>query len=506
MKYKIVVDKQSRTNPSADRREYEIDIEELRYKGDVHDSLIITKDEDYVMRRLELTQYFVLKELEEPIKEPLPDVNIELFEGDNYIYLIDMAGNKFFAEYLIKNDFVENYTLKSEFNTAMNQTSQKIELMASSKLDKDEFATYLEVNSDAVKVAWNKIAEYIQMMILNGSASLAVLDENKDVLMSLDKTGQHFNEQGQKFGDMGVIAEEKGNDTNKFIAFSVDGEYDSTINNGMAWGIRTKSDNKFYPIFYIKDFYIPPKNSEGVIGDLVLSSGRFILEGINALLEIGGISINGDELDGIFFTGTGNNEVLLHISKGNVVDGASIDILDKIRFFKNKAGSNTFRIGEENGTRVSMTDAGELYATHGTFDDIYCYGEVACKEVRNTSQAEKKCNIEKYDNSALKELLNTDIYYYNYKDDDKGIKRRVGAVIGKKYKCSKEIIATDGKGIDLYSMISVSYKATQEQQGIIENLIERIAQQQSIIENQQEIINNLLARVEKLEAINSEQN
>ena len=38
MKYKIVVDKQSRTNPSADKKEYIIDIEELRFKGNIYDS------------------------------------------------------------------------------------------------------------------------------------------------------------------------------------------------------------------------------------------------------------------------------------------------------------------------------------------------------------------------------------------------------------------------------------------------------------------------------------
>lgn len=217
MKYKIVVDKQSRTNPSNEKREYEVDIEELRCKGNVYDSLIITIEGTYVMRRLKLTEFYVLKELEEPIKEPLENINIELFEGDNYIYLIDMVGNKFYAEYLIKNDFSESYTLKSEFKTAMNQTSQKFEIMASTKLDKDEFATYLEVNSEAVKVAWNKIAEFIQMMIINQNASLAILDNNKKVMMALDKTGQHFYDNETIFANMGV--QKVGE--NRFIAFAV---------------------------------------------------------------------------------------------------------------------------------------------------------------------------------------------------------------------------------------------------------------------------------------------
>lgn len=217
MKYKVVVDKQSRTNPSADKKEYIIDIEELRFKGDVYDSLVITKDEDYVLRRLKLTEFYVLEELEEPIKEPLDNINIELFEGDNYIYLVDMVGNKFYAEYIVKNDFTDMYITESEFRTEIEQTSKKIEIMARTKLDKNEFATYLEVNSEAVKVAWNKIAEFIQMMIINQNASLAILDNNKKVMMALDKTGQHFYDNETIFANMGV--QKVGE--NRFIAFAV---------------------------------------------------------------------------------------------------------------------------------------------------------------------------------------------------------------------------------------------------------------------------------------------
>ena len=135
MKYKIIVDKQSRKNPSPEKKEYEIDIEELRSKGNVHDSLVITKDEDYVVRRLELTKYYVLKELENPVKEPLNDINIKLFEGDNYVYLVDMEGNRIYAEYLIKNDFNDVYITKSEAHSEINQSADKIEISVNKKLE-----------------------------------------------------------------------------------------------------------------------------------------------------------------------------------------------------------------------------------------------------------------------------------------------------------------------------------------------------------------------------------
>lgn len=145
MQYKIIVDKQSSANPSSEKKEYVIDIEELRVKGNVYDSLIITKDETYVMRRLEFTEYHVLKVLEEPIKQPLTEINIELFEGDNYIYLLDMQGNKFTAEYIVKNDFTDLYVTSNEMNSAITQTAQQIELSVNQKLT--GYATTQEMNS-----------------------------------------------------------------------------------------------------------------------------------------------------------------------------------------------------------------------------------------------------------------------------------------------------------------------------------------------------------------------
>ena len=134
MQYKIIVDKQPRTNPSSDKRQYVIDIEELRYLGDIYDSLIITKDVDYVIRRLSLSEYGVLSVLSKEIIQPVDNIDIELFEGDNYIYLADMTGNYIYAEYLLKNEFTDMYITEAEMNTKIQQTYNSIELSVNQKL------------------------------------------------------------------------------------------------------------------------------------------------------------------------------------------------------------------------------------------------------------------------------------------------------------------------------------------------------------------------------------
>ena len=294
MQYKIIVDKQSRTNPSSEKKEYIVDIEELRVKGDVYDSLIITPEEDYVMRRLSLSDLNVLSVLPEPIKQPIPDINIELFEGDNYIYLVDMTGNKFYAEYLIKNDFNNTFATRGEMNSAINQTAQSIELSVnqkfegystteemnsaitqkaneitstvsksyatktelttarseikqttdsissevSKKVGKDEIGTEIIQDYESVQIAWNKISDFIQFI----NAQLQIKDGNKKLLMALDKEGMHFYKANNtQIGDIGLIEGNK-------IVFAVQ--------NGqgfMEWGIKYKDEHSdkeaFYPVF-----------------------------------------------------------------------------------------------------------------------------------------------------------------------------------------------------------------------------------------------------------------
>lgn len=184
MKYTIIVDKQSRINPSNERKQYEIDIEELRVQGDVYDSLVITREETYVMRRLKLSEYHVLSVLEEPIKEVLTELNIELFEGDNYIYLVDMVGNKFYAEYLVKNDFTDTYVTVNQMNSAINQTAGQIELTVNQKLE--GYSTTEEMNS-VIRQTAQEINLEVSKKVGDGEIISKINQSAEKILISGDK-------------------------------------------------------------------------------------------------------------------------------------------------------------------------------------------------------------------------------------------------------------------------------------------------------------------------------
>lgn len=105
-----------------------------------------------------------------------------------------------------------------------------------------------------------------------------------------------------------------------------------------------------------------------------------------------------------------------------------------------------------------------------------------------TSLESQKKNFEKFQN-GLNVIKATEIYKYNLKSQTDNDKKHIGFIIGKNYKYSSEITSVDKDkkevGADIYSMISVAYKAIQEQQ--------------EEIENQNKIIENLIKRIEILE-------
>lgn len=416
MKYKIVVDKQSRTNPSSEKKEYEVDIEELRFKGDVYDSLVITKDEDYVMRRLELTDFYVLKELETPIKEPLENINIELFEGDNYIYLIDMVGNKFYAEYLLKNEFNDTYVIKSEMNTAIDQSAKGIELSVNQKLQ--NYSTTEEMNS-AIDMKANEINTKVEKKVdeetitgaylilkINGDTSEAKLNADKIELSANDilnlLAGNTINLESRNI----VIASAN---------FNVDKDGDVTASNINITGgtINLKDDNtsSSYSCFKISN----------------TSGSRYLY------IKPFELNINNED-----------NKNYIH---SFVTNGTSeIDVA----FKNNKLELHT------------TSEESSIWLTNGNSSTTITPNIITTPLVKQTSLKSKKKNIKKLNVNAIELVKNSDICSYNLKGEKKGSKKHLGLVIGEGYNCPDIVVSEDGQGIEQYSYTSLLYKAFQQ--------------------------------------------
>ncbi len=382
----IIVVKDSKGNS----KEYELGITEpLKQKDGVYDEYVLKDGKAQIIRRINENGTIKAKET----IEDLGQFSIELFDGTNTLSIKNYTA-RLKAKFAIQNDMTNIYASKVEMNSAIEQSAEKVDININKKLEsyskttemnalidvkaeeissqvkekvgKAEVGTYIEQNKEAVKLAWNQISEFIQMMIINNNASFAILDNNKKVLMALDKSGQHFYKSDGKtiFGDMGVQKE----DNDQYIAFSVLSDYNQKTSNGMAWGIKTKSDNKFHPIFYIKNFEMAEKDSDASYGELVLSFCNILLNGISTGIISGNIKMYGDDANNaIQFINTDTGDILLSISTKDLeTEYEKIKILNNISFFKNVGGTNSFKIGNGTNNYVLFEDDGSIGCYGGT--------------------------------------------------------------------------------------------------------------------------------------------
>lgn len=87
------------------------------------------------------------------------------------------------------------------------------------------------------------------------------------------------------------------------------------------------------------------------------------------------------------------------------------------------------------------------------------------------SKRELKKNITPMKDNAIKKVMTTPIYKYNYIDDLDGEVQYTGTIIDE---APVDIVNVDGETINIYSMVSVLWKAVQEQQQLINEQQEQI--------------------------------
>ena len=157
VQYKIIVDTQDRSHPTKNKKTYLLNIDELLTDGTDSDKLVITKDNDYVLRYFKASEFNVMSKLDTPYKEPI-DININLFEGTNFVYIENITGEDIYAEYIIKNDFTDVYVTKNTMNSTISESIDKIELSISQKL-----TDYSKTNDmdDAINTAVKKAKDDI---------------------------------------------------------------------------------------------------------------------------------------------------------------------------------------------------------------------------------------------------------------------------------------------------------------------------------------------------------
>ena len=444
MQYKIIVDKQPSSNPSNEKKEYVIDIEELRVKGDVYDSLNIEMDRTYVTRRLSLSEYGVLSVLEEPIIQELTDVDIKLFEGDNYIYLMDMQGNKFYAEYLVKNDFTDLYVTTNQMNSAITQTAESIELSVNQKLE--GYSTTEEMNSAIQQTASEINAEVEKKVdeetITGAYLILKINGDTSESKLNADKIEISAND------ILNLLAGNTINLTSKNLVlastnFNVDKNGNMTCSNANISGTVTS-------------------NNANITGGSIKVGNNFEVD------TSGNMSCNNATI-------TGGQIVL----EADGQDSSAFNIISSDGEKEFFATSDCIELGafQQSISLYAFATNPYITITDRSYNDtIVASNQITTPKLTQTSLESIKKNINKFTKNATDIISNSDIYEYNLKSDADTDKKMIGFVIGDKYKTPDEVIDKYGQAVSLYSAIGILWKGFQERQAKIDRLEERVEQ------------------------------
>jgi hypothetical protein len=317
---------------------------------------------------------------------------------------------------MAQNIYTTQFATRAEVTSEISQTAQDITLSVDKKLE--NYSTTTEMNS-AIQITANGINQTVSQKV-----------GKDEVVSNINQSAEEIKITGNRF----IV------DSNNF-----------------------KLD----------------KNGNMTCNDATLRNASFVNGAINITQEDGETTLpillnqtkNGNDYNcrlgsgGMQFLQNGQNMARIG---GGATNGGTL-------YLYNQSGINTvFLDGHHNGHGLI-----QMYNSSGTLNIALSSqtGNIKCVTLTQTSLEETKKNFEKLEN-ALDIVKNTDIYKYNFKTEENGEKKHIGAVIGRKYNYSKEITGLDetGKevGIDTYSMVSVLWKALQEQQEKIEELETKI--------------------------------
>ncbi len=508
----LVVDKNGRGNISSEAQKNEIELlEPLRYLNEnVYDEVYIIENNIKLTRKVGLDNNGEKYELETPIESNLGEIHLKSFKNNTYVYVLEPFMLNLYARYLIDNDYIETFATKVEMNTTVTETAEGIMTEVSKKVGEDEFSLLVAQNSEAVKYAWNRISEYIQLEVVDGKVCLAIRNQNNQLLMTIDQEGQHFYDQNKRIVE--TTAMPSSNLPTLF--FNVDGDnvennqgiYNTALGFSVSMTSQSDGNKYYYPMFYWGR--VSTNQNQGVHvkeklifddGDESASQSPFIDKDSGGLVFLikDGSNIMVRTLNGktVAIIGQGNI-TLLDSNQNSVIElyqntggGYTLNFTNgsisaQTIFADNLYLSNTgyLSLGHVeaenvpdvcNCSTVSIAQSGSyLYVTTKNDGSQYYFSPDW------TSDARLKNNIETSNKNSLELIKAIPHYAFDWKKDGKH--EDIGYI-------AQELENIDKRLVNKYEIVDenneiVDYNWTINERYIIANLTKAVQQQQELID------------------------
>ena len=366
-------------------------------------------------------------------------------------------------------------------------------LLDNKKVDNAEIGTKITQNYESVQIAWNSISEFIKFL----NAMLQILDKNKKLLMSLDKTGMHFFNSGKEIGNIGI--------NNAEVSFYINGDVSGS---SMSWGINKtiNGEMKYFPVFSYSGYNTDSGTEFG---------GKFLLEAPLIMQEktlflgqdMNSSYIQGQQTDNRKKTTIGNTDDLyVYNSAGNlilVLNSSYLKLYEQLEMYADPlaAGGYDFNFKDNSLIGIDRISAsGEISGNNGTFNDIansdnirrfnntgtdYLIavlkssaggGSIYCQNANSDKKFKK--NIKDAEISAVDTIMKIRHRQYDWKSNGKH--EYVGYIAQELEKVNPNLVSVIKENseetylLNEKALIATATKAIQEQQKQIEKLKEEI--------------------------------
>lgn len=446
----LVVDKTR--NLSDEARIIELPVKNLYAKDDVYDEFVVEKNRAKLIHRLILNQG-ELQPSQQEFVEDLGEVDIQLFEGDNYIYLYSLIndGAIYEIDYTIPSEFTDTFATEVYVNSSIEQTANQILLQVNEKVDEEEIIAKLNV----------AVEDGQGIVELKGNS---VIIESDNFTLDAD---------GRIDATSGEVGGFELTDTTFEAPTSITYNFtqaDRTKLYNYLLGTQTLTDEEFELYDITGDGYLSAidygimtaliNGRYNVDGDTSQTiKGRFIIDSSDPKHAVKIINESRDTTSteiGLFAVKTQNIDAsYIKTDAITLGDHLTFDSDDYYFYIHPSQLMLSKKVASGGNTNIITLDATN--------------GNITCVSLTQTSLAESKKNFEKLTNA--KEILrDTDIYKYNFKGEEDTDKKHIGFVIGDDFNYSKDITPAENNGADIYAMTSVLWQVVKEQQEEIDEL------------------------------------
>ena len=484
--FTLVLDTQGRAEKSKNAIEIDILLgEPLRNIEEVRDYLSIDGNIVSVTRKIGVNESNELYELEKPTYEEIGKLELPSFDENTYIYVDEYYNLNYYAKYIIKNAYSETYATKVELKSAISETEKNVNISVDEKLEKysttEETKGMIDVSSKQLTLEVSKKVDIDEL------EKYSTTEETKGMI---DLTADEFSvEVSKKIGKEEVVS--SINQTSDKIALkgnriSIKSNYFELTEEGKIVAISGKIGgfeletekfsgnlNGVYSfdlqdvcllLNYLNDntsLTSELKNIYDVNNDGTLD----ILDVVTMLNILKGKTENTKNVKGtiVFNSKDPKNAISIKDQYGNILSSFSVFGINTENISARRVQIGQFETANDNKfVGISLDSEKNLVnVTNGTNSSKIEPTKMQSQAFNNNSLEELKKNIEKQEN-VMDIVKNSEIYKFNYKDENNDDKKHIGFIIGKKYYTPEELLNKEKNAIDIYSMASINWKCTQE--------------------------------------------